>query len=115
MQIINTSAVNEIVVPCRPFTTGDFLIMNVYNEDTKESIITTPIPAAFSNGQLTLFSHDFAATENIYYYVIITFNNEELVKFKMFCTNETDFQNFKITEGDFVNAPDSPDKIHTVE
>ncbi len=113
MVIIKTPETSNVNVPSRTFDAGLDVDLTLYNESSEVTTATT-VTATYTNGVMG-FNYDFGGNEGQYYYVIMAQSSSELVKFKMFCTNQTDLQNFKITEGDFTNAPDSPDVIHTVE
>lgn len=56
------------------------------------------VPATYLNGVIT-FDYDFEAVEGTFYFVIASQSDRELVKFKVFCTDQTDLQNYTTSEG----------------
>lgn len=107
--IKSSNIVSAISQPSRDFDALTDVTLSVTDEST--NIITaTILTATLSNGAI-VFSHDFNAVEGRYYFVVITQGVTELVKFKIFCTDQTDLQDYKVTEGDFTTAPQANDTI----
>ncbi len=110
MQIIKSgSIVTVIEQPARFFNVGANIDVNTLDESTNVEVPVS-VSATFSEGLMT-FSNDFDLVEGRYYFVIVSQGTEEICKFKIFCTDQTDLQNYKITDGDFVTAPQSSDEI----
>lgn len=109
MQVIKSGSIATIIEQTsRSFTDGNVDVW-VRDEITSGSNISV-VAATYLNGILTM-TLDFNAVEGRYYYVIVSQSNNELVKFKMFCTDQTDLQDYLITDGDFTTAPTSNDTI----
>ena len=113
MQVINSgSVVTNIAQPSRSFNTGLDIDLSITDESSNV-ITAVSLAATYVNGVLG-FSYDFTAVEGVFYYVIVSQSNSELVKFKIFCTDQTDLQDYLITDGDFIGAPQGNDEIISV-
>jgi hypothetical protein len=103
MIIIQTNSITSISVPSRQFTGDvDLAIQDEQLRSTSSAMVT----ATYSDGLMN-FDYDFQGVESRYYFVIATQGDNELVKWKMFCTNQTDLQNYSISEGEYVTPPQS--------
>lgn len=109
MEIIKTPEVSNITVPSRSVTDGNDIELAVIDEETRVTN-DIAITANYANGELT-FSIDFGGVDGRYYYVVATQSGRELTKFKMYCTNQTELQDYSITEGDFIEAPEGDNEF----
>ena len=71
------------------------------NEDTKVAT-TYNVTATYSNQELTI-AQAFTLTEGVYYSYEIT-GQTLMYRGKIFCTDQTDFDKYVISSGDFVEA-----------
>lgn len=111
MQIIRTSETSNISVPSREFTNGsiDLSIEKESIRDTFEAVVT----ASYDLGVMT-FDYNFEATEGSYLFVVASQNDAELVKFKVYCTDQTDLQNYSIDDGLYNAAPQPDNSFNTI-
>lgn len=111
MEIIQTNTVTTISVPSRQFS-GDIDI-TIQDEELR-SKSTATVSATYTDGLMS-FDYDFQGVENRFYFVVATQNDSELVKFKMFCTNQTDLQNFTTSENEYVTPIQSDNSFIVVD
>lgn len=108
MQIIRTDETSTLTIPSRALT-GVTVDLLVYREGLRSNE-TANVAATYSNGLLT-FSYDFQGVEGSYYFVVVSEGTTELLKFKAFCTNQTDLQNYTMNEGGYTTPP-APDNSY---
>lgn len=102
MVVIRTNSTTSISQPSRYFTDG--LVDVSLQDEQLNSWVDFQVTASYTLGKLE-FDYDFGGIEGRNYYVIIKQTDEEVVKFKMFCTDQTDLQDYNPTEGDYKEAP----------
>ena len=113
MEIVESgSKQTELTVPTRSFDTTATVTVKFTNESTNIAT-SNNVLATYLDGAAT-FTIDYNATEDVFYYVIMSQSNNELTKFKVYCTDQTDLQNYKITDGDFVTVAQDSDEIINV-
>lgn len=78
------------------------LFLNITNEDTKVST-TYDVSATSSNQELTI-AQAFTLTEGVYYSYEVLNGLNLMYRGKIFCTDQTDFDKYVISSGDFVEA-----------
>lgn len=78
----------------------------VIDESRRKETTLTDQSGFYSNDSAS-FTIDYEIEEGIYYFLIIYQGTRELAKVKIFCTTQTDLQDYSITEGEFTEAPAS--------
>ncbi len=111
MVVIQPSSAAQITVPSRKPQTfidelsGAFIFdALLINESTREQTVIPSQSGQWINGQIGVqVIADFKDSE--FYYLVAYQADFEIVKCKIFCTSQTDLENYRITEGQFKEAP----------
>ena len=106
MQIIRPFGLNTVTTTSRELVDGFSLVLDIYTEGNRS--VTQELAAfqSYANGLIT-FPLNLTVTEGNFYFIIGSQNNKELFKLKCFCTSETDYQNYSITNGEFITPTQS--------
>jgi hypothetical protein len=85
------------------------------NESDRTEFIET-VEATYSNGQLS-FEMEFTPIESTFYFSRVRNEsaNRELLKFKSFCTNQTDLQDYTTSEGVYITPPQSDNDFIVIQ
>ena len=85
------------------------------NEGDRTEFIET-VEATYSNGQLS-FEMEFTPIESTFYFSRVRNEsaNRELLKFKSFCTNQTDLQDYTTSEGLYITPPQSDNDFIVIQ
>lgn len=113
MEILIPAASIDVTLPTRlpiAFTdveTGAFdFDCKVTDEGNRTETTYVSQLGTYSNDQSRLVITATIAADT-FYYIVAYQGTTELVKFKIFCTAQTDLQNYQITLGEFTEAPQS--------
>lgn len=110
MQIIKTSGVSNMNIPSRVITNG-IVNLHIQKENTRTPLTDT-VTATYLNGVIS-FDYDFNANEGDWFFIVIDQSGVEILKSKVFCTDQTDLQNYEILEGVFKSAPATDNTFKT--
>ena len=101
MHIITTSS--QVV---KVITRSSVLALTLELRDEQTKVITTKAITGTTSGNLVSFDLDFTPTEESWYTFKLLDGSNVVYYGKVFCTNETPLDAYKITEGDYT-APSS--------
>lgn len=99
MKVINSgNTTHEIILIPRFYAEGE-ITMELFNEETKE-VLSFSLMTLILNGYLYV-NFDYIFKNNSNFQIKITFENEIMYRGKLFVTNQTDLENYKITKDIF--------------
>lgn len=106
MQIIIPDDINNITTTSREPAVDSSLVLDIYKEGNRSATQEIVAVPTYSNGLIS-FPLYTTLNEGDFCFIIGSQSNKELFKVKCFCTSDTDYQNYSITNGEFVTPVQS--------
>lgn len=99
MKVLNSANTNhEIILIPRFYFEGE-ITMELYNEETSETLTYTLTPVTTEGYVYISFTQEFDNNSNFQIKILV--ENEIAYRGKLFVTNQTDLQEYKITKDVF--------------
>ena len=98
MHIVTTSSQ---IINCIPRANTLSVTLELRDEQTRE--VTTKAITGTINGNYVQFDLSFSCTEGNYYTITLKDGSNTLYRGMVFCTNQTDLDAYKLTEGEYTS------------
>lgn len=98
MQVVSTTSQ---VIKCIPRDKTLGVTLELRDEQTR--VVTSKSITGTEVGNFIEFDLDFVCTQGKYYTITLKDGANILYRDMLFCTNETDFDAYKITEGTYIS------------
>lgn len=105
MEIIKTNEISQLNISSRAFDTGQNVDVLIIKESLRTPV-TISVPATYASGVIS-FDYDFEASDGDFFFVVVSQFETILCKSKVFCTDQTDLQNYQITKGEYIQPTDN--------
>jgi hypothetical protein len=98
MHIVTTSSQ---IINCIP--RANTLSVTLELRDEQSRVTTSKAITGTLNGNYVQYNLDFICTEGNYYTIILKDGTNTLYRGMVFCTNQTDLDAYKLTEGEYTS------------